>query len=667
MNMPKKGMCLFIPPLCDPSVPLLGPYQMAGYAKKINYPFQIYDCNIAFLRHIVDNAKTMTLDGLSINNDLDSIEHMACLKFIKSFEVVFSYSELQVALQNCKTIEKYWHLMDYVRACYDLYSFQFADLRFRMDGLDCSYRWNIWGDIEAFIKKYSNSTLKTLVQSWMYNDIFTKFDVIGVSITFESQLFFSLLFCVAIREAHPDACIIIGGGFINSFIDSADSTGPLAQYCDTVFAGEGEALLQYLQNLQTEENFLSFIVPKDICDTKLEVCPPLINAAESAMYLSPAKVLPLRFSYKCYWGKCKFCSDKEDHECLDASYDYESMIDFCINKSKEGVFDCVYFLDSAIPVSILKVFCHDILRSGVSFDWGTNARFDDGFADEDFIALLSSAGCVFIKFGLESGSQRMLDLMNKGITTDNAAKTIALCRRYNILVHTYVLFAYPGETDCDREATANFILDEYSHPDNYNSSEFILYGSAPVSKELNYSFETEKQKEAGWYSTSYSFSNKEIQFVIEKLRERFDNKYNPAHVLLTSGHSIAGARKLKNSIPKKLVLKNDTMFRIGSSVMQVKTKDSFLMGKWRRRDGFVYFENYFSEKLIYQQTEIPMEYLLNNGFTAQFVFDLVNEGFLKIVMPGKGDIVRYSEEPHFSFVYGNKFNHLKWYGYYDNN
>jgi len=665
--MSKKGMCLFIPPLCDPTVPLLGPYQMAGYAKKINYPFQINDCNIAFLRHIVDNAKTITSDELPNNTDLDSIEYTACLKFIKSFETVFSYSELQAALRNCKTIANYWHLMDYARACYDLYSFQFTDLRFRMDGLDCSYQWNMWDDIEAFINKHSNSNLKTLIQSWMCKDVLVKFDVIGVNITFESQLFFALLFCVVIHETNPDAYIIIGGGFINSFVDSAGSTGPLAQYCNTVFAGEGEALLRYLQNLQTEESFAPFIVPKDICDTKLDVCPPLINAAESAMYFSPAKVLPLRFSYKCYWGKCKFCSDREDHECLNANYDYKSMIDFCVNKSKEGVFDCIYFLDSAIPIFILKAFCHNILQNGASFDWGTNARFDDGFADEDFIALLSGAGCVFIKFGLESGSQRMLDLMNKGITVDNAAKTIALCRRYNILVHTYVMFAYPGETESDREATVNFLLDKYSHPDNYNSSEFILYGSAPVSKELNYSFETEMHKKPGWHSASYSFSNHEIQLAIESLREKFDNKYNPAHILLTSGHTIAGARRLKNNIPKKLLLRNDTTFRIAPSVIQVRTKDSFLMGKWRRRDGFVYFDNNFSEKLIFRQTEIPMEYLLNNGFTPQFVFDLVNEGFLEIVTLGEGDIVRYSEEPHFGFVYGNKFNQLKWYGYYDNN
>jgi hypothetical protein len=663
----KKGMGLFIPPLCDPTVPLLGPYQMAGYAEKASYPFQVYDFNIAFLEHIINYAESSVLSEFyGYDTNLDTIEHAACIKFIRSSGEVFSYQKLLTALHNCETIEKYWHLMDYTRSCYDLYSLRFNNLRFRIDGFDCTYRWNIWKDVEAFIKEYIDSDLMALIRSWTRNTNIDNFDMIGINITFESQLFFALLFCIAIREIKPDAHIIAGGGFVNSFVDSSDSSGPLLRYYDTVFAGEGEALIWYLKNLPPEEKPSSFIVPKDICSTKLAVCSPCINTKQIANYFSPAKVMPLRFTYRCYWGKCKFCSDKEDHVCLDANYDYKSMIDFCINKNREGVFDCVYFLDSAIPIPILKEFCHALLQSRTSFSWGTNARFDDEFSSEDFIALLSGAGCIFIKFGLESGSQRMLDLTHKGINIDNAAKITALCRRYNILVHTYVMFAYPGETELDKKATEAFLLNDDSHPDNYNSSEFILYGSAPVAKELNYSFEVAKQAEPGWHSASYSFSNKETQLFIRELREKFDNKYNPAYVLLSSGHTIAAAHKFKNSEHKKILLRNDTILRLGRSVVEVKTKDSAIIGKWRRRDGFVYFKDHFAKILCNATSEISMEYMLKNGLTAQFIFDFISEGFLEILRSGQGVALRYSDETHFDFIYGNKFNRLKWYGYYDN-
>jgi hypothetical protein len=666
--MQKKGMYLFIPPLCDPTVPLLGPYQMAAYAKEINYPFQVYDFNIVFVEYIVDHARDLALKGShDYDSNLDSIEYAACLKFIQTFDTVFSYQELLVALHNCKTVEEYWCLMDYTRACYDLYSLHFNNLRFRIDGLDCDYRWNAWADINDFINKYTDSDLMTLFRSWMRKINFADFNVIGINITFESQLFFALLFCIVIRQAKPDVHIIVGGGWVNSFVDSSDSSGPLAKYCDTVFAGEGEALLWYLLNLPPEERMASFIVPKDICNRKLPVYPPCISAKQCAKYLSPAKIIPLRFTYKCYWGKCKFCSDKEYHDCLEEHYNYISMIDFCVSENTRGGFDCVYFLDSAIPVSVLKTFCFELLQKGATFSWGTNARFDSGFEDEDFIALLARTGCVFIKFGLESGSQRMLDLMNKGTSIDTAAKTIALCRQYNILVHTYVMFAYPGETKADREATEVFLLGDYSHPDNYNSSEFILYGSAPVAKELDYSFETEKQNEPGWHSASYSFSNNETKKFISELRDKFENKYNPAHILLSSGHTIACARKLRASDPRKICLREDMTFRIGRSVIMTKTEDSTVIAKWRRRDGFMYFRNHFAEILFNQHENFSMDYMLKNGFTPQYIYDLISEGFLEISTSGSSDILQCPDESHFDFIYGNKFTNMRWHGYYDNN
>ena len=427
-------MCLFIPPLCDPTVPLLGPYQMAAYAKEINYPFQVYDFNIVFVEYIVNYARDLTLkENRDYDSNLDAIEYAACLKFTETFNAVFSYQELLAALRNCKTVEEYWRLMDYTRACYDLYSLHFNNLHFRIDGLDCDYRWNVWEDINAFINKYLDSDFMVLFRLWMREIDFADFNVIGVNITFESQLLFALLLCIIIRQVKPDVHIIAGGGFVNSFVDSADSVGPLAKYCDTVFTGEGEAMLWYLLNLSPEERVASFIVPKDICDKKLTVYPPCISAEQCAKYFSPSKVIPLRFTYKCYWGKCKFCSDKEEHDCLDEHYNYRSMIDFCVIEHMRGVFDCVYFLDSAIPIYVLKAFCLELLKNGTTFSWGTNARFDNSFEDEDFIALLARAGCVFIKFGLESGSQRMLDLMNKGTSIDTASKIIVFCRQYNIL------------------------------------------------------------------------------------------------------------------------------------------------------------------------------------------------------------------------------------------
>lgn len=676
--MLNKGMNYIIPPTCEPTVPLLGPYQMAGYAESIGYEIHIYDYNNEFVKYIINNAQSVEYKEKK-EEIIDILEWKACKKFIDSFEDIKSYSDLLNALKNCDTSVRYWHLIDYIRACYDLYSLNYKELRFRLDGLDCKYKWNIWEDIEKFVEEYKNSDLMNLIRTWINRFDFRQLGVIGINITFESQLFIAILFCIAIREIQPNLFIVVGGGFVNSFIDSDESIGPLEKYCDMVCAEEGEALIWRL-NEQKQINFeelrslgkssgkyAKFVKSSDLCNQKLQVYPPRITQEQISSYLSPSRILPLRFTYQCYWGKCKFCTDKEYHDCLEPKYNFTRMIQYCISKSQEQLFDSIYFLDSAIPANVLKLFCKAIKENGAKFTWGTNSRFDKVFADEEFIKMLAEAGCTFIKFGLESGSQRVLELMNKGTKLEDAAKIIYLCRKYKILVHTYVMFAYPGETELDRQETKAFLLSDYSHPDNYNCSEFILYGTAPVAKELGYSFQNIDNCEEGWHSSSYSFTNDSIKKAVSDMRTAFDNKYQPSNILISTGHTISLSGKLTNNIINRIVLKNSTLLSLSDSVVYSQTNNISILSRWRRRDCFVYFTGDFAEYIFNNFKEITVEEAMQVGYTTDTLYELINEGFLEFVNYGEGVALPYNDDNQIEFVYGNKFNKLKWYGYYDAN
>ncbi len=677
--MSTKGMHLFIPPNFDPTVPLLGPIQLAGFASSVNYEFYLQDFNNRLVRYIIDNAVMIARQNASLPNsvNLNELEVEACKKFIRLRKDITGYSELINELSICKTPGEYWQLIDYVRACYDLYSYNEHNLRFRLDGLDTKYRWNIWKDIEGFITEYQNSNLALLIREWLTTYDFKGCNLVGINITFESQLFIAALFCKIIREIKPEAFIVIGGGFVNSFIESEDSMGPIGRYCDVVFAGEGEALIQYLSEQEYPDynqlrilgksinGYACFIKAADICCKRLTVSPPMIQNGEIDEYLSPGRVLPLRFTYKCYWGKCKFCSDDESHSCLDPRYDYEKMTDYCIRQREKKLFDCIYFLDSAIPAKILNFFAEQLVKHNMRFNWGTNARLDREFCDEQFIKKLSESGCNFIKFGLESGSQSVLDLMDKGTDLNTAAKIINLCRKYNILVHTYIMFAYPGEREEDRNLTREFLLNDYSHPDNYNCSEFILYGTAPVAQELSYNFDIISSNE-GWHSASYSFTSNEIKSDISKMREDFDKKFSPANILISTGHTISLSGQLAERNHNKIVLYDNTIVSLSDVVVYINEKECIL-AKWRRRDGIIYIRGEIALRIKSYFNNVPVKDVLDLGFTLDTIFNLINEGFVRIIKNGAGTPLEYNNSSQVDFFYGNKFNKFKWYGYYDAN
>lgn len=664
-------MIYIIPPACDPSMPLLGPYQMAGYAKSIDYNIEINDFNNKFLQEIVNNK----IVDYNSNNNLDLLEQKSYINFLNSFSNINSYNDLKVKLSQCKNSLEYWSLIDYIRCCYDLFSIQMNDLRFRLDGVDSKYKWNVWSDISKFIDKIENTIIYDKLKEWVSSLNVQEHQIVGVNITFESQLFFAILVCKLLKELFKKSKIIVGGGFVNSFISSGDSIGPIEKYCDIVNSGEGEAIISFLKenknsieklySIAEHSNGIAYYIPaSNICNKILEVFPPLISKDTLEMYFSPKKVLPLRFTYECYWGRCKFCTDKEYHACLDKNYNVDRMIKFCIDKAKTNSYYCIYFLDSAIPYNILKLFSSKLIENNIMIRWGTNARLDKFFYNEEFIKQLSDSGCVFIKFGLESASQNILNLMDKGTKIETAKEIIKLCRKYKILVHTYIMFAFPGETDEDRKRTMDFILDEESHPDNYNCSEFIMYRNSIIAKELNYKLDPEVNQEEGWYSLSYSFTDDKIKKQIRDMRIKFDEKYQPEDILISTAHTISFANCF-NSSYRKIVLYDTTMLQLNNCIVIDEVNE--IIGRWRRRDGFIYIKGNLAIFLSKFKEKVSINEFFNYGLNTNSIYELINEGFIEIFNEKNGVKLDYTGNVIFNFNYGNKFNQFKWYGYYDNN
>ncbi|MBP7088154.1 MAG: B12-binding domain-containing radical SAM protein [Candidatus Omnitrophica bacterium] len=100
-------------------------------------------------------------------------------------------------------------------------------------------------------------------------------------------------------------------------------------------------------------------------------------------------------------------------------------------------------------------FCELILKKNFSITWATPTRPDS--VDEEVLAIASQAGCKTLAFGFESGSQRILDVLNKKLSVQKNLDVIKLCRKYHIRTVGLFMVGNPTETKEDIRLTWNFI------------------------------------------------------------------------------------------------------------------------------------------------------------------------------------------------------------------
>ncbi len=117
--------------------------------------------------------------------------------------------------------------------------------------------------------------------------------------------------------------------------------------------------------------------------------------------------------------------------------------------------DYIFGLD----VKWLAEFADRMEESGLSrrIAWSCQRRVD--LTDGRTLALLKRAGCTDVSFGVESGSERILKLMSKGITPERARRAVSLAKRSGFRVTISVMIGYPGETAQDLEETRRFLME----------------------------------------------------------------------------------------------------------------------------------------------------------------------------------------------------------------
>ena len=117
----------------------------------------------------------------------------------------------------------------------------------------------------------------------------------------------------------------------------------------------------------------------------------------------------------------------------------------------------IYFREDHFTLDRQRVldFCEEIRRRGLSFEWGCESRVDA--LDDYLVKEMAAHGCSSIYFGVEAGTQRVLDFLNKGIKIDQIRAAFRLCKKYHIKTGASVMFGLPGQTREESKETLKFV------------------------------------------------------------------------------------------------------------------------------------------------------------------------------------------------------------------
>jgi hypothetical protein len=297
-------------------------------------------------------------------------------------------------------------------------------------------------------------------------------DLVGITVPFPGNLYGALLAASILRAGWPGVPVVLGGGYVNTEFRELDEPR-LFDYVDYVTLDAGErpflCLLDLLAGKRGMDRLcrtfarvdgrVAYLNGAGEPDVPFEdVGAPTYKGLDRSRYLSIVEVPnpmhrlwsdgrwnKLTVAHGCYWKRCTFCDVGLDYI---KRYDPASAgalmhrIDALIAETGETGF---HFVDEAAPPARLVDLALALLERGRVISWWGNIRFEAAFTP-DVCRLLAASGCIAISGGLETASDRLLALMDKGVTVDQAARAAAGFRHAGVMVHAYLMYGFPTET-----------------------------------------------------------------------------------------------------------------------------------------------------------------------------------------------------------------------------
>ncbi len=298
-------------------------------------------------------------------------------------------------------------------------------------------------------------------------------DLVGFTIPFPGNFLSALLSAKFIKEKYSGIKIVFGGGYINTELrDIKDKR--IFSYTDYITLDDGEIpLYNIISKIKYPNQDIGFVRTLCVVNENIvysdeglnknishnQIIAPDVSNLDPQKYISMVEMLnpmhrlwsdgywnKLAIAHGCYWSKCTFCDVTLDYIGRYSPAGASVIVDWMESMIAQNNITAFHLTDEAAPPALLKELSLEILARKLSVTWWGNIRFEKAFT-KDLCMLLAASGCVAVSGGIECADERLLKLINKGVTLEQAAISCYNFQNAGIMVHAYLMYGFPTQTE----------------------------------------------------------------------------------------------------------------------------------------------------------------------------------------------------------------------------
>ncbi len=295
--------------------------------------------------------------------------------------------------------------------------------------------------------------------------------LVCISVPFPGNLYSAFRCAQYIKTHFPKAKVAMGGGFPNTELRNLTDKR-VFEFFDFITLDDGELPIQliidneeliiekkYKRTFLLENNEVVYknnstktdykqeeVGTPDYSDLLLDNYISVIEIANPMHSLwSDGRWNKLTMAHGCYWGKCTFCDISLDYIKLYEPIAAKTLVDRMEEMIAQTGENGFHFVDEAAPPALMRELALEIIRRKLTVSWWTNIRFEKSFTS-DLCMLLKASGCIAVSGGLEVASDRLLELIKKGVTVEQVAQVTRNFTESGVMVHAYLMYGYPTQT-----------------------------------------------------------------------------------------------------------------------------------------------------------------------------------------------------------------------------